>query len=199
MLRVGSSYLSEFIDGILADSLSNVKTAKDTNRKILSLLVLKEIADNSPTHFYQQIETFRGVILQPFKDKNIHIRLAAGEALSSCLIVMQQRENQKKNDFYHRFLELIQELPKDNHNESIHGYLIAINCFLNNYMEFCSCSMDSIYSLIRSYFNTKESYIKESIIQIIPVITRFMSRYAPSFLTKEYCIEVYGLHTISSN
>ena len=58
-------------------------------------------------------------------------------------------------------------------------------------MEFCSSSMDSIYSLIRSYFNIKEGYIKESIIQIIPVITRFMSRYADSFLTKEYRIEVY--------
>lgn len=104
---------------------------------------------------------------------------------------MQQRENQKKNDFYYKFLGLIQDLPKDNRNESIHGYLIAINSFLNNSMEFCSSSMDSIYSLIRSYFNTKESYIKESIIRIIPVITKFMNRYADSFLTKEYRIEMY--------
>ena len=60
-------------------------------------------------------------------------------------------------------------------------------------------SLGNLQSLILFKAHTKESYIKESIIQIIPVITRFMSRYAPSFLTKEYCIEVYGLHTISSN
>lgn len=192
MLRVGSSYLSEFIDAVLVESLRNVNTSKDTNKKILSLYVLKEVADNSPTHFYQQIQEFQDRILQPLKDKNIRIRQAAGEALSSCLLLMQQRENQKKNDFYYKFLGLIQDLPKDNHNESVHGYLIAINSFLINSMEFCSSSMDSIYSLIRSHFNTKESYIKESIIRIIPVITQFMNQYADSFLTKEYRIEVYA-------
>lgn len=165
--------------------------SKDSNKRFLSLLVLKEIADNSPTHFYQQIHVFQEQIIQPFKDRNIRVRLAAGEVLSSCLLLMQQRENQKKNDFYYNFLSLIQELPKDNRNESIHGYLVAINSFLNNSMEFCSSSMDSIYSLIRSYFNIKEGYIKESIIQIIPVITRFMSQYASSFITKEYSIEVF--------
>lgn len=191
MLRVGSSYLSEFIDSILTESLQVVSSPKDTNKTILSLLFLKEIADNSPTHFYQKIQSFQDHILQLLKNKNIRVRLVAGEALSSCLLLMQQRENQKKNDFYYKFLGLIQDLPKDNRNESIHGYLIAINSFLNNSMEFCSSSMDSIYSLIRSYFNTKETYIKESVIRIIPVITKFMNRYADSFLTKEYRIEMY--------
>ena len=136
---MGSSYLSEFIESVLNDSFNNLQHSKDENKRILSLLVLR--------------------------DRQILIRQAAGEALSACLVLMQQRENQKKNDFYYTFLTLIQELPKDGRNESIHGYLIAINSFLNNSMEFCGSSIDSIYSTIQSYFNTKEVYIKITIIR----------------------------------
>ena len=165
MLQVGSSYLSEFIESVLNDSFNNLQHSKDEIKRILSLLVLKEVADNSPTHFYQHIQPFQDSILEPLRDRQILIRQAAGEALSACLLLMQQRENQKKNDFYYRFLSLIQELPKDGKNESIHGYLIAINSFLNNSMEFCGSSIDSIYSTIQSYFNTKEVYIKITIIR----------------------------------
>ena len=188
---MASSYLSEFIDSVLNDSLNIVEKTKNVNEKILYLYILKEFADNSPTHFYQQIRRFQDIIFQQFKDRNIRIRQAAGEAFSSCLILMQQRENQKKNDFYYQLLGLVQDIPKDNRNESMHGYLIAINSFLNNSMEFCGSSMDIIYSIIRSQFNNKETYIKVSIIQILPVMTRFMNYYADSYLTREYRIEVY--------
>ena len=162
---MGSSYLSEFIESVLNDSFNNLQHSKDENKRILSLLVLKEVANNSPTHFYQHIQSFQDSILEPLRDRQILIRQAAGEALSACLVLMQQRENQKKNDFYYTFLTLIQELPKDGRNESIHGYLIAINSVLNNSMEFCGSSIDSIYSTIQSSFNTKEVYIKITIIR----------------------------------
>ena len=134
------------------------------------------------------------MILSPLKDSHIRIREAAATALSACLLVMQQRENQKKNDFYFDFLESIEELPKDNRNESIHGYLLAINSFLNNSLEFCDSRIEAIYTKIKTYFNTKESYIKLTIIRtsprplsptgLIPVIARFMNTYAHAGLQK---------------
>ena len=96
---MGSSYLSEFIESVLNDSFNNLQHSKDENKRILSLLVLKEVANNSPTHFYQHIQSFQDSILEPLRDRQILIRQAAGEALSACLVLMQQRENQKKNDF----------------------------------------------------------------------------------------------------
>ena len=136
LLRVGNSYLSDFIESAIADSFRILESSKDEYKRILALLILKEVADNSPTHFYQHIQAFRSMILSPLKDSHIRIREAAATALSACLLVMQQRENQKKNDFYFDFLESIEELPKDNRNESIHGYLLAINSFLNNSLEY---------------------------------------------------------------
>ena len=202
LLRVGNSYLSDFIESAIADSFRILESSKDEYKRILALLILKEVADNSPTHFYQHIQAFRSMILSPLKDSHIRIREAAATALSACLLVMQQRENQKKNDFYFDFLESIEELPKDNRNESIHGYLLAINSFLNNSLEFCDSRIEAIYTKIKTYFNTKESYIKLTIIRtsprplspagLIPVIARFMNTYAHSFLTQDFKNDVYS-------
>lgn len=202
LLRVGNSYLSDFIESAIADSFRILESSKDEYKRILALLILKEVADNSPTHFYQHIQAFRNMILSPLKDSHIRIREAAATALSACLLVMQQRENQKKNDFYFDFLESIEELPKDNRNESIHGYLLAINSFLNNSLEFCDSRIEAIYTKIKTYFNTKESYIKLTIIRtsprplspagLIPVIARFMNTYAHSFLTQDFKNDVYS-------
>lgn len=201
LLRVGNSYLSDFIESAIVDSFRNLESSKDEYKRILALLILKEVANNSPTHFYQHIQAFRSMILFPLKDSHIRIREAAAGALSACLLVMQQRENQKKNDFYFDFLESIEELPKDNRNESIHGYLLAINSFLNNSLEFCDSRIEAIYTKIKTYFNTKESYIKLTIIRtpssprslpgLIPVIARFMNTYAHSFLTQDFKNDVY--------
>lgn len=165
MLRVGNSYLSEFIESVLNDSFRNLEFSKDDYKRLLALLILKQVANNSPTHFYQHIQLFRDKILAPLKDRQILIREAAANALSACLLIMQQRENQKKNDFYFEFLERIEELPKDGRNESIHGYLLAINSFLNNSLEFCDSRIEAIYTKIQTYFNTKEPYIKVTIIR----------------------------------
>ncbi|KNB46336.1 serine/threonine protein kinase [Blastocystis sp. subtype 4] len=165
LLRVGNSYLSEFIDSILSDAFRNLEFSRDDYKRLLSLLILQKVANNSPTHFYQHIQAFREKILAPLKDKQILIREAAADALSACLIIMQQRENQKKNDFYFEFLERIEELPKDGRNESIHGYLLSINSFLNNSLEFCDSRIEAIYTRIQTYFNTKEPYIKITIIR----------------------------------
>lgn len=165
MLRVGNSYLSEFIESVLNDSFRNLEFSKDDYKRLLALLILKQVANNSPTHFYQHIQLFRDKILVPLKDRQILIREAAANALSACLLIMQQRENQKKNDFYFEFLERIEELPKDGRNESIHGYLLAINSFLNNSLEFCDSRIEAIYTKIQTYFNTKEPYIKVTIIR----------------------------------
>ena len=132
MLRVGNSYLSEFIDSILSDAFRNLEFSRDDYKRLLSLLILQKVANNSPTHFYQHIQAFREKILAPLKDKQILIREAAADALSACLIIMQQRENQKKNDFYFEFLER---------------------------------RIEAIYTRIQTYFNTKEPYIKITIIR----------------------------------
>ena len=162
---MGSSYLSEFPDSILNDSFNILRTSKDNRKRILALLILKEVAANSPIHFYQHMESFKQLILANLNDKDIHIREAAGKALSACLLLMQQRENQKRNDFYHKFLEPVLSLPNDNRSESIHGFLIAIDSFLKNSMEFSSMYIDPIYPIIRSYFNSKEVYIKKAVIR----------------------------------
>ena len=74
--------------------------------------------------------------------------------------------------------------------------MLAINSFLNNSLEFCDSRIEAIYTKIKAYFNTKESYIKLTIIRtpasprslpgLIPVIARFMNTYAHSFLTQDF-------------
>lgn len=151
----------------MINAFTSLDPSADQSKKVLSLIIIKEVANNSPTHFYHHIDLFKSKFVQTLRDKQIMVREATADALSSCLMLLHNRENDKKNNSYFDFVNIVESLANEKQNECIHGYLLGIHAFLTSTYGYYSSYIGQFYEKVKTYFNTKDFYIKTTIIRTI--------------------------------
>ena len=179
----------------MVTSFNSLDASVDQSKKILSLIIIKEVANNSPTHFYHHIETFKSKFIHMLRDKQMMVREVTADALSSCLMLLQNRENIKKNDYYYAFISIVEELAKDKRNEYIHGYLLGIHSFLTSTHDYCSSHIGKFYEQVQVYFNTKDFYIKTTIIRMQITVLFLLDRFDSHYGQIHDCACQFLLHT----
>lgn len=89
------------------------------------VLILKELARNSPTYFHPHIDLVFANILTPLRDPRIIVRESAAELLAACLEIITQRERQTRSPFLFKTLQDAQIGLKQPQPEIIHGSLLT--------------------------------------------------------------------------
>lgn len=89
------------------------------------VLILKELARNSPTYFHPHIDLVFTHILIPLRDSRIIVRESAAELLAACLEIITQRERQTRSPFLFKTLQDAQYGLKQPQPEIIHGSLLT--------------------------------------------------------------------------
>ncbi|XP_041377661.1 serine/threonine-protein kinase mTOR-like isoform X2 [Gigantopelta aegis] len=131
------TYAAEYVEFEVKRSVECLTGDRNEGRRHAAVLVLKELAVNTPTFFFQQIQQFFDSIFNAIRDVKPAIREGAVAALQGALAVTSQRETKatQRSQWYKQCFDESQKPFDDSmHREKkmtrddwIHGSLLIIN------------------------------------------------------------------------
>ena len=98
---------------------------KQESPRYAGVLILKELAKNSPTYFHSHISIVFDNILGPLRDQRVIVREGAAELLAACLEIVTLRERQARSPYLAKILQDSQAGLKQPQPEVIHGSLLT--------------------------------------------------------------------------
>eukprot|EP00026_Physarum_polycephalum_P000091 Phypoly_transcript_00091.p1 GENE.Phypoly_transcript_00091~~Phypoly_transcript_00091.p1 ORF type:complete len:2307 (+),score=451.47 Phypoly_transcript_00091:133-7053(+) len=151
-------------------------------RRHAAVLVLKELAHNSPTLFYVHVSTFVDLIWVALRDPKKEIRECAAEALRACLELIAERESRMRLQWYQKIYEEAFRGFKSSSPDALHGSLITLGELLRNTGDFVSGKFKDICDIILKYRDHKDRLVKRTVITLLPRL----SIYSPDVFVHNY-------------
>lgn len=121
----GSAFGEGFMDFEVPAAVALMQPDKQESPRYAGVLILKELARNSPTYFHSHIGIVFDNILVPLRDQRVIVREGAAELLAACLEIVTQRERQPRTPYLSKILQDAQLGLKQNQPEVIHGSLLT--------------------------------------------------------------------------
>jgi len=121
----GSAFGERFMDFEVPAAIELMQPDKQESPRYAGVLILKELARNSPTYFHSHIGTVLDSILVPLRDQRVIVREGAAELLAACLEIVTSRERQGRSPFLPKILSEAQSGLKQAQPEVIHGSLLT--------------------------------------------------------------------------
>lgn len=122
----GSSLLgNSWLDKEVPIAITLLQADKQEPGRYAGVLILKELARNSPTFFHSHIGLVFEKILTPLRDTRIIVRESAAELLAACLEIITQRERQTPSPYLMKILSDAQLGLRMAQPEVIHGSLLT--------------------------------------------------------------------------
>lgn len=87
----GTIFDEAFMDLEISAAIALIDTDKGESSKYAGILILRELARNSPLHFQTHMDLVLDKIGMPLRDPRVLVREAAAEALGACLKIMRER------------------------------------------------------------------------------------------------------------
>jgi serine/threonine-protein kinase mTOR len=124
--EIGGAVFGEgFMDKEVPTAIEMLQGDKQESPRYAGVLILKELARNSPTYFHSHISLVFDKILIPLRDPRLIVREGAGELLAACLEIVIQRERQTRSPYLSKILQDAQLGLKMSQPEVIHGSLLT--------------------------------------------------------------------------
>ncbi len=121
----GAAFGEHFMDYEVQTAIELLQADKQEPGRYAGVLILKELARNSPTYFHSHIGLVFDKILVPLRDARVIVRESAAELLAACLEIITQRERQTRSPFLLKILQDAQMGLKMAQPEIIHGSLLT--------------------------------------------------------------------------
>lgn len=121
----GPAFGDYFMDFEVQAAIALLQADKQEPGRYAGVLILKELARNSPAYFHSHIGLVFDKILVPLRDTRVIVRESAAELLAACLEIITQRERQTRSPFLLKILQDAQMGLKVSQPEIIHGSLLT--------------------------------------------------------------------------
>ncbi|KAI9455690.1 armadillo-type protein [Lactarius psammicola] len=135
------------------------------------VLILKELARNSPVYFHSHIDLVFDKILVPIRDPHVIVREGAAELLAACLEIVAQKERQGRTAHLSKILADAQAgLKMSQPTEIIHGALLTYReLLLHGGMFMRENFMDTVESILR-FGTSRDPFVRKMVITLIPTL-----------------------------
>jgi FKBP12-rapamycin complex-associated protein len=179
----GGTLTAELVEAEVKTALEHLQTERQENRRFAAVLVLRELARNSPTLLFVWVPQILEVIWVALRDPKVMIREAAAQAVSACFEIMSARDSEVRTKWFGRVYEEVIKGFNIGTVESIHGSLLTIKALLDmggmfmhgqRYREACE--------LVMRYKDHRDSLVRKEVINIIPIL----ASYSPADFTSSY-------------
>jgi len=121
----GSAFGERFMDYEVPAAIELMQPDKQESPRYAGVLILKELAKNSPNYFHSHIGLVFDNILGPLRDQRVIVREGAAELLAACLEIVTQRERQARSPYLFKIMQDAQAGLKQAQPEVIHGSLLT--------------------------------------------------------------------------
>jgi serine/threonine-protein kinase mTOR len=162
----GAAFGERFMDYEVPAAIGLLQGDKQEPGRYASVLILKELARNSPIYFHSHIDLVFDKIIMPLRDPRVIVREGAAELLAACLEIIAQRERQGRSLHLTKILNDAQAGLKTNQPEIIHGSLLTYReLLLHGGMVSSSTLCDSLQSQLSQFMRENFMDTAESILR----------------------------------
>ena len=120
----GASFAEPLMVKEVSSAIELLQADKQESSRYAGVLILKELARNSPTYFHMHINLVFDKILVPLRDTRVIVREGAAELLAACLDIVTQREKQPRSHWLFKISQDASAGLKATQPEYIHGSLL---------------------------------------------------------------------------
>ncbi|GAM22047.1 hypothetical protein SAMD00019534_052220 [Acytostelium subglobosum LB1] len=174
LARSSGTLTADIVEFEVTRALEWLSGDRYENRRHAAVLVLKELAQNSPTLFYVHAANFVDQIWVALRDTKVAIREGAVEALRACLELIAERESRLRLQWYQKIYDESQKAFKQNGSpESIHGSLLTLGELLRNTGDFMFNKFKDVCETILRYKEHRDKLVKKTVITLLPSMALF--------------------------
>ncbi|CAO3668466.1 unnamed protein product [Umbelopsis vinacea] len=174
-----STFTADLVDGQVERALEWLQGDRS---RLAAVLVLRELAINSPTLIYASVPRLLDLVWIAIRDSRQLIRETAAECLSQCLEIIQQRESPLRLVWYHRIWDEITKGLKLNNADATHGSLLAMRELLLHAGMFMTDMYRDVCEIALRLKDSRDHLIRKTVVSILPTL----ARYDPSAFMDEY-------------
>ncbi|KAG5650773.1 hypothetical protein H0H81_011098 [Sphagnurus paluster] len=184
--QIGGAVFGErLMDMEVAAAIEMMQPDKQESPRYAGVLILKELARNSPTYFYSHIDVVFGNILVSLRDPRIIVREGAAELLAACLEIITQRERQTRSKHLPYILREAQLGLKQATPEVIHGSLLMYRELLLHAGMFMRENFIDTADQILSFKSHRDVLVRKMVITMIPSLAAYDTQtFTENFLHK---------------
>ncbi|KAJ6619840.1 atypical/PIKK/FRAP protein kinase [Mycena sp. CBHHK59/15] len=169
----GGAFNESFMDHQVPAAINLIQPDKQESSRYAGVLILKELARNSPTYFYTHIGLVFDNILAPLRDNRVIVREAAAELLAACLEIVSQRERPNKSPYLPKVLQDAQGGLRQAQPEIIHASLLAYReLLLHGGMFMRDVFPDTAEQILR-FRSHRDSLIRKLVLTLIPSLAAY--------------------------
>ncbi|ORY05502.1 FAT-domain-containing protein [Neocallimastix californiae] len=169
----GGTLTPEFVEFEVKRALEWLQGDRHESKRYAAVLVLKELAQNAPILIYSYVTQILNLIWVVLKDPKVVIREGAANALSVCLVLIQQRENNKNNELYKSILDEAQKGLKFGSSDTVHGCLLVIRELLLHTGNFMNGYYEDITDIVIKNRDSKDNLIRRTVISLMSDLASF--------------------------
>jgi FKBP12-rapamycin complex-associated protein len=172
-----------FLDFEVPAAIDLMQADRQEWSRYAGVLILKELAKNSPTYFHSHVGIVFDKIGIPLKDKRLNVREGAAELLSACLDIVISRERGARSPFFTKVLQEAQVGLRHTQPEVIHGSLLAYKMLLLHGGMFMKENfIDSAEQILRFKMHS-DTHVRKIVITLIPTLAAYdTSSFTEHFL-----------------
>jgi FKBP12-rapamycin complex-associated protein len=183
LAKPGGTLTAELVEAEVKGALEWLQLERTENRRFAAVLILRELAKNSPTLMYQWIAQIFEVIWVALRDPKVLIRESAAEAISACFEIISPRDSQMRQLWFGRVYDEILKGFTINTNEAIHGSLLTMKELLDKSAMFMNeQKYKETVETVLKYRDHRDALVRREVVLIIPIL----ASYSPTEFATKY-------------
>jgi FKBP12-rapamycin complex-associated protein len=183
LAKPGGTLTAELVEAEVKGALEWLQLERTESRRFAAVLILRELARNSPTLMYQWIAQIFEVIWVALRDPKVLIRESAAEAISACFEIISPRDSQMRQQWFGRVYDEILKGFAINTNEAIHGSLLTMKELLAKSAMFMNEQKyrETVETVLK-YREHRDHLVRREVVLIIPCL----ASYSPTEFATKY-------------
>ena len=184
LARPGGAYTAELVEAEMTSAFEWLQPEnKQESRKLAAVLLIRELAKNSPTLVYGFIPQIFELIWHALKDPRDLIRDIAAEAVSACFTVMAARDSAFQSQWFRKIYDRANETMKQTQNvDDILGSLLILKQLLQQGNMFMHEHYRNICDIMIRSKDHRDPRVRAQVVQTIPIL----ADYAPHDFVNQY-------------
>lgn len=184
LARPGGAYTAELVEAEMTSAFEWLQPdSKQESRRLAAVLLIRELAKNSPTLVYGFIPQIFELIWNAVRDPKDNIRRTAAESVSACFGVMVARDTAFQAQWFQKiYTRALEGLRSTTNVDDIHGSLLILKELLQQGNMFMNDFYRNACEDVLRLKDHREPRIRNQVVQIVPVL----ADYAPLDFVNNY-------------
>jgi FKBP12-rapamycin complex-associated protein len=183
LAKPGGTLTAELVEAEVKGALEWLQLERSENRRFAAVLILRELAKNSPTLMFSWTAQIFEVIWVALRDPKVLIRESAAEAISACFEIISPRESGMRQQWFGKVYDEILKGFTLNTNEAIHGSLLTMKELLDKSAMFMNeQKYKETVETVLKYRDHRDALIRREVVLIIPIL----ASYSPTEFSAKY-------------